>query len=61
VTQRVKVIFAEFGRSEHTHVGKSGTLIELDRSTGQARVDLDDGQAVTIDACCLQYQDAVTQ
>jgi hypothetical protein len=30
-------------------------MTSLDRSRGQAAVTLDDGETVTIDACCLQH------
>jgi hypothetical protein len=54
--ERVKVILPEHRGSESDHVGKSGVMTTLDRSTGRAEVEFDGGELVTIDACCLQYQ-----
>jgi hypothetical protein len=39
---------------DRTHLGKSGELTALDKGTGRAQVTFDTGEAVTIDACCLQ-------
>ena len=55
--ERVKVIAPEFRKSERAHMGKTGVMTELDRSTGQAKVTFDSGESVTIDACCLQHLD----
>lgn len=55
---RIKVIFPEF-KAKHDsmlHLGKTGDMTGLDRSTGQAQVTFDDGQVVTIEACCLHDQ-----
>jgi hypothetical protein len=54
VPDRVKVIFAEHQRSEQTHMGE---MTSLDQATGRAEVTFDSGEAVTINACCLQHQD----
>jgi hypothetical protein len=54
---RVRVIFPEARESadpDRTHMGKTGTMTSLDKSTGQADVTFDGGEAVTIAACCLQ-------
>lgn len=56
MAERVKVILPEHQKSEETHVGKSGVMLALDKSTGRADVEFDGGERVTIDACCLQYQ-----
>lgn len=57
MSQRVKVIAPEFKKSERIHLGKTGVMNSLDRATGQAEVTFDDGETVTINACCLQDQD----
>jgi hypothetical protein len=57
MADRVKVILPEDRKSESEHVGKYGVMTALDKSTGRAEVEFDDGELVTIDACCLQYQD----
>ncbi len=56
--ERIKVIFREFKKSEMTHYGKTGAMTSLDKETGQAQVTFDDGESVTIDACCLQSLEA---
>jgi hypothetical protein len=53
--KRVRVISPEHGKSGDEHVGKTGWLLEMDRSNGRAAVRFDGDPGPTeITACCLQ-------